>query len=153
MFFANLGKVYDKYNFQCQDIYNMDDTAVTTVQKATRIIARKCVKQAGAITSAERGSVVTMALAVSASGNSIPSFFVFPRKNYRGYFIGNGPEGSTGSVIKSEWMTEDDLLLFMEHFIKHTRVAEGRLVLLLLDYHQSHLSVKVLDPAKENWVV
>jgi hypothetical protein len=39
MFFANLGEVYDKYNFQCQDIYNVDETAVTTVQKPIRIIA------------------------------------------------------------------------------------------------------------------
>jgi hypothetical protein len=41
------------------------------------------VKQVGAMTSAERGSPVTMALAANASGNSIRPFFVFPRKNYR----------------------------------------------------------------------
>jgi hypothetical protein len=43
MFFANLGKVYDKYNFQCQDIYNVDETAVTKVQnviKFSRAISR-----------------------------------------------------------------------------------------------------------------
>jgi hypothetical protein len=79
MFLANLGKVYNKYNFQCQDIYNVDETAVTTVQKPTRIIGRKGAKQAGAMTSAERGSLVTMALDVSGSGNSIPPFFVFTR--------------------------------------------------------------------------
>jgi hypothetical protein len=33
MFFANLCKVYDKHNVQCQEIYNVDETAVTTVQK------------------------------------------------------------------------------------------------------------------------
>jgi hypothetical protein len=31
-FFASLGKVYGKYNFQYQDIYNVDETVVTTVQ-------------------------------------------------------------------------------------------------------------------------
>jgi hypothetical protein len=50
-------------------------------------------------------------------------------------------------------MTGDDFLLFMEHFIKHTRIAKDRPVLLLLDNHQSHLAVKVLDLAKENGVV
>jgi hypothetical protein len=98
MFLANLGKVYDKYSFQCQDIY---DVALTTVRQPTRIIARKGVKQVGAMTSPERGSLVTITLAVSASGNSIPSFFVFPRKNYRGYFIASGPEVGTGSANKS----------------------------------------------------
>jgi hypothetical protein len=126
MFFANLDEVYDKYNFQCQDIYNVDETAITTVQIPTRIVARKGVKQIGAMTSAERGSLITMALAARASGNSIPPFFVFPRKNHRGYFIANGPEGSAGSANKSGWMTGDDFLLFMEHFIKHTRVTKDR---------------------------
>jgi hypothetical protein len=94
-----------------------------------------------------------MALAVSASGNSIPPFLVFPRKNYRGYFIANGPEGSAVSGNKSGWMTGDDFLLFMEHFIKYTRVTKDRPALLLLDNHQSHLAVKVFDLVKENGVV
>jgi hypothetical protein len=50
-------------------------------------------------------------------------------------------------------MTGDDFLLFMEHFIKHTRVTKERPVLLLLDIHQSHFAVKVLHLAKENGVV
>jgi hypothetical protein len=36
MFFADLGKVYCKYNFQCQDIYNVHETAIINVQKQTR---------------------------------------------------------------------------------------------------------------------
>jgi hypothetical protein len=145
MFFSNLVKVYDKYNFQCQDIYNVDETP-------SRIIARKGVKQVGAVTSAERGSLVTMAVAVSASGNSILPFIAFPRKKYRDYFITSGPEGSAGSANKSGWMTGNDFV-FMQHFIKHTRVTKDRPVLLLLDNYQSRLAIKVLDLAKENGVV
>jgi hypothetical protein len=63
----------------------VDETSVPTVQKPIRIISRKGVKQAGAKTSAEMGSLITMAvvLARSSGGNSIPPFFVSPRKNYR----------------------------------------------------------------------
>jgi hypothetical protein len=78
----------------------VDESAVTPAQKTTKIIARKDVKQIGAMT-AERCFLVTIALAVTASGNSIPPFVLFPRKNYRGYFIANGPEGSDGSANKS----------------------------------------------------
>jgi hypothetical protein len=101
MSFSNLDKMYDKYNFQCQDIYNVDETAVTTVQKSSRIIARKGVKQIRAVTSAERGSLVAMAVAVSVSGNSVPAFFVFSIKEYRDYFIKSGSEGGAGSANKS----------------------------------------------------
>ena len=55
----------------------MNETGVTTVQKPSKVVARKGFKQVGAITSAERGTLVTLATAVSAVGNSIPPFFVF----------------------------------------------------------------------------
>jgi hypothetical protein len=94
----------------------VDETAMTTVQEPTRILARKGVKQVGAVTSSERGFLITMAVAVNESGNSIPPFFLFPRKNFRDYFIADGPEGSAGSANNSGWMTGDYFLLFMEHF-------------------------------------
>lgn len=55
----------------------MDETGVTTVQKPNKVVARKGLKQVGAITSAERGTLVTLAAAVSGGGNSVPPFFVF----------------------------------------------------------------------------
>lgn len=39
-------------------------TAVITAQKTTRIAAKKGMKQVGAVTSADRGSLVTIAVAV-----------------------------------------------------------------------------------------
>jgi hypothetical protein len=111
------------------------------------------VKAVGAVTSSGRGFPVTMAVGVSASGNYIPPFFVFPRKNFRDYFIANGPQDSAGSANKSGWMTGDDLLLFTEHFLKLTKVTKYEPVLLLMDNHHSHLSLRVLDLTKERGVV
>ena len=76
-FYSKLAKVYDEHKFHCQDIYSFDKTAVTTVQKTTRIVAENGVKLVGAVTSAEKGCLVTMAVAASPSGNSVPQFFVF----------------------------------------------------------------------------
>ena len=47
------------------------------MQKPCRIVAKRGMKQVGFITSAERGTLVTVAFAVSAIGNRIPLFFVF----------------------------------------------------------------------------
>jgi hypothetical protein len=49
----------------------MDETGITTAQRPDKII-RKGVKQVGSITFAERGTLVTLALAVNASGNAVP---------------------------------------------------------------------------------
>ena len=54
---------------------------------------------------AERGALVTMALAVSAIGNSVPPYFIFPRVNFKSHFIRDGPIGCDGSAHSSGWMT------------------------------------------------
>ena len=51
----------------------MNDRGVITVRKTDRIIGRRGTKQIGAITSAERGTLITVVGTISASGNSIPS--------------------------------------------------------------------------------
>ncbi|KAB0805686.1 hypothetical protein PPYR_02656 [Photinus pyralis] len=152
-FFSLLQDVLDRYRFEAQDIYNVDDMGITTVQKPDRVIARKGIKQIGFVTSAERGALVTFCLAVSASGNSIPPMFLFPRKNYRDYFVGNGPQGCIGAANPSGWMTENEFYVFLQHFAKHSRASKEKPVLLLLDNHESHLSLKGITFCKDNGVI
>ncbi|CAI9730279.1 Hypothetical predicted protein [Octopus vulgaris] len=72
MFFNQLAEVMLRYKFDPFNIYNMDETGITTVQRPNRIIARKGTKQVGKMTSAERGNLVALACCVNAAGNSIP---------------------------------------------------------------------------------
>lgn len=59
----------------------MDETGFTTVPNTVgKVFGIRGMKKVGQMTSAERGSLVTMALAVNAAGNSMPPFFLFPRK-------------------------------------------------------------------------
>ena len=71
-FFANLKEALDRYKFQPPDIYNVDETALTTVHSPPKIIAGRDTKQVGLTTSGERGTLITLVGCVSASGNSIP---------------------------------------------------------------------------------
>lgn len=79
VFFDNLIKVLSQFDIGPGSIWNMDETGITTVQRPDKIVARKGRKQIGAVTSQERGELVTLAMAVSALGNHIPPFFIFPR--------------------------------------------------------------------------
>lgn len=153
-FFNSLGQVIERYNFDGSDIWNVDETGVTTVQSPNRVVARRGVKQVGAMTPGERGVLVSVACAVQALGNaSFFPFFVFPRKRYKQYFIQSGPTGRAGSGNASGWMQEEDFRLFLDHFAKHTKVSPEKKVLLLLDNHCSHLSVKAIDFCKEKGIV
>lgn len=87
-FYDKLKMLMDTYHFPPQNIYNMDETGITTVQVPDRVIARKGVKQVGRIVSAERGTLVTLAVAVSAIGYPVPPFFIFPRKKIQEPFLG-----------------------------------------------------------------
>lgn len=152
-FFDNLELVITRYRIQPCDIWNMDETGVTTVQKPNKVVARKGLKQVGAITSAERGTLITLAAAVSGVGNSIPPFFVFPRVHFKEHFIRDGPIGCKGGSNPSGWMTEELFPTFLKHFHNHVKSTKEKPCLLVLDNHRSHLSIEGLNFAKDNGII
>lgn len=152
-FFDLLDTVKEKFKFAASDIWNVDETGVTTVQKLCKVIAEKGTKQVGGLTSAERGQLVTVCVAVNATGSFIPPQFIFPRKRYQHHFIRDAPSGSIGSGNKSGWMTTEEFFQFMKHFIHHVLPSLYRPVLLLLDNHESHLAINTIKLAKDNGVV
>ena len=77
-YFDKLSSVMDRYSFEASNIWNLDETGLTTVQRPCRVVAQKGVKQVGAVTSGERGELVTLCQAVSAVGNTVPPMFIFP---------------------------------------------------------------------------
>lgn len=105
------------------------------------------------ITSAERDTLVTLACAINASGNSIPPMFVFPRLRYTDIFVRCGPPDCIGAGNSSGWMTEKEFILFLGHFIKFVKPSEQEPVLLLLDNHHSHVNISVVKKAKESHVI
>lgn len=151
-FFDNLKTVMDRHTYEPQDIYNVDETGVTTVQKPDRVIARRGIRQVGALTSAERGKLVTIAFAVNALGNAIPPFFVFPLVRYHDHFVRDGPVGSAGASNPSGWMEDASFLVFLKHFKKYSNASPTHKILLVLDNHSSHIHINTLDYCKENGI-
>ncbi|XP_004207216.3 uncharacterized protein LOC101237152 [Hydra vulgaris] len=151
-FFTNLKDVRLRHKFQPQNIYNVDETGLTTVQKPVKVIAKKGDKQVGRITSAERGTLVTVCCAVNAIGNSIPPFFIFPRVHFKGSMINGGPPGCVGVANPSGWMNVATFLEWMKHFIENVKCSPANPMLLLLDNHESHVSIVCLDLAKKNGI-
>lgn len=151
-FFENLKEVREKYQFEAHNIYNCDETGCTTVQECPKVIASKHVRQVGQVTSAERGSLVTVCFAVNALGNVIPPFFIFPRVKYNESFVADGPPGSQGDSYSSGWMTTKSFVKFMAHFVKYSNASLQNRVLLILDNHESHVNIEVVKYAKLNGV-
>ena len=76
-FFTNLDLVYTRNQYGPQSIYNCDETGLTTVQRPSKVIAGKGLKQVASTTSQERGQLVKACCTINAIGNSIPPFLYF----------------------------------------------------------------------------
>lgn len=152
-FFDNLENIREKHNFDAGDIWNMDETALTTVHKPPKVIAERSARQVGQVTSAERGTLTTMIAAVNAAGGFIPPMMIFPRVNYRPHMITGAPTGTIGAANPSGWTSSEIFVQWLNHFIRHTRVTKQRPVLLTMDNHESHMSIEAIDLAKDNGIV
>ncbi|KAF2886242.1 hypothetical protein ILUMI_19931 [Ignelater luminosus] len=119
--FDNLERVMGKYNFTADRIYNCDETGVTTVSDPPR-----------------RGKVVTILNFVNASGSFIPPVFIFPRVRFKQFMLTGAPSGNLRLAYRSDWMTEENFLISMQHFIKYAKPTPESKVLLLMDNHESH---------------
>ncbi|XP_047139062.1 uncharacterized protein LOC124814980 [Hydra vulgaris] len=153
VFFDKLGEVMDVYKLNASQIWNVDETSVSTVVKPSKIVAAKGKRNVGAITSGDRGTNVTMVTAVSAFGNTVPPMFVFPRKNYKDYFVNNGPPDCIGVGNGRGWVTDIKFKNFMQNLIRHVRPSNECKILLILDNHSSQLHFETLNLAKEDGIV
>ncbi|KAI4826427.1 hypothetical protein KUCAC02_029875, partial [Chaenocephalus aceratus] len=75
--------------------------------------------------------------------------FIFPRVRFKDSLLNGSPAGSIGHCTKSGWMNEDAFLIFLKHFIRHTNCSTDHPVLLILDNHESHISLKDIFPEED----
>ncbi|XP_031637668.1 uncharacterized protein LOC116350086 [Contarinia nasturtii] len=153
-FFDQYKGLMDIHHFEPHQIWNMDESGFSTVPtKFGKVIAVKGLKRIGLAAAAERDNLVTMALSVNADGNSVPPFFVFPRKNMQSYFMDSAPPTAGAACNESGWMKQVEFVKYMEHFIKYVSPSLKKPALLLLDNHTSHLSIEAIDLALDNGIV
>ncbi len=153
-FFDLLEELQSKLHFSPDRIFNVDETGITTVpNKPSRVIASKGKKQVGALSSAERGKLVTVEICMSASGNFIPPFFVFPRCRMKADLLDSAPPGSQAVAHPSGWMQSDIFEKWFDHFLQHTHPSAEAPVLLVLDGHKTHTSnLEVINKARQQHV-
>ncbi|XP_031330778.1 uncharacterized protein LOC116161535 [Photinus pyralis] len=152
LFFQNLEAVMTKFKFGASRIYNCDETGITTVQKPGMILGPKGQKQVGVAVSLERGKNVTVHCAFSASGNYIPPLFIYPRKRISPQLSSGGPDGAIYKCSDNGWINEDIFYSWLDHFKKHTKPTEDDQVLLVMDNHCSHKSLRMYDFCKQNFI-
>ncbi|CAG4997620.1 unnamed protein product [Parnassius apollo] len=141
-----------KVSFWTGNFWNIDETGLSTVHKPKKIVATKGVKQIGKMTSGERGELVTACCAINAMGGYIPPFMIFPRKNWQDRMLNGAPAGTNASVFPSDSMTAENFIKFLQHFKKYTKCSVEYPMLIIMDNHDSHISIESLNFAKKNGI-
>lgn len=153
-FYDNLEIEYNTHNFSPHRIFNVDETGLSIVQsKTAQVIGRKGKRQIAAITSAERGSLVTFVACISAGGQFIPPMLIFPRKNRNDQLMRGAPPGSIYAVHPNGWIQQNLFTQWFQHFIGFVKPSKEDRVLLVLDGHYSHTrNIDVIRLARENYI-
>ena len=58
--------------------------------------------------------------------------FIFPRVKFKPFMINGGPAGCIGTANGSGWMQGEDFVVFLKHFVHHTRPTPENKVIRLL---------------------
>jgi hypothetical protein len=137
------------------NVYNVDESGFSCVQKAQKIVATKGKKNIGTLTSGERGKNITVVCCMSATGSFVPPVFIFPRVRMKNSLMDHSPSGSVGTCTKSGWINEEAFEFWFDHFLKSVRPqTSAQPVLLIFDGHSSHTrNLNVVLKARENNVV
>jgi hypothetical protein len=105
-FYKNYQRTLTTHSFITDRILNLDEIEVSTVVHSPNVVAATGVKQVGQAASAERCTLITMCLTVSALGNTIPHVFIFSKARMHVTHMKGTPAGSLGlNNPKSGWMT------------------------------------------------
>lgn len=154
-FFTLLEELVEKYHFTAQQIYNVDETGVTVVPKgASKIIAIKGKRQVGALTSAERGELVTAEICFSASGSYMPPMLIYPRKKMQQGFLDGLVPGAWVELNQRGWIDMEIFFKWFKKFVEFSKASKDTPVLLLLDGHSSHTkNLNLINYARDNGVV
>lgn len=88
----NLEKVLDKYKFEGNDIWNMDETGISTVQEPDHVVAMRGDRQVRS------------------------TAFIFQGVHFKDNFIHDGPPGCIGVANPQGWMVAENFVQFLHHF-------------------------------------
>jgi len=99
------------------NIFNVDESEITTVQKPVRVLAKTGCKQVGKVVSSEKGSTTTVVCAMNPLGVYVPPMMLFKRKNMNKNLMKGAPDGAEGVPSPTGWMDSTIFVKYLKHLL------------------------------------
>lgn len=149
-YFQNLEKAMLKQNVldKPHRIFNVDEKGISLDHKPPHIVS--CSDGPLAVTTG-KSKTITILGCGSAGGVAIPPYFIFPGKRMIPELLAGSSPGTDGTVTESGWSNSSVFRDYLQHhFLKYVPGGTEEPILLLLDGHKSHVSVDLVEWAKQH---
>ncbi|KAL8613418.1 hypothetical protein ACOMHN_057138 [Nucella lapillus] len=151
-FFNKLQVLYTAHSFAPERVYNLGEVGVTIPHTAQNVIAVTGAVQVPQIASHECDQTVTLCGFINAGGNSIPPCLIFPKAEIQLHMMFNAYPGTCGLASPGGKMTGKIFLYCLQHFVQHSQSSKENPTLLLLDIHESHVTLDAVDFCRQNGI-
>lgn len=91
--------------------------------------------------------------AFRASGIYVPPLFIYARKRMAPQLRQNEPPGAIYECSDNGWITEALFITWLKHFYNFTKSSQNDPVLLVMDNHVSHCTLKAYSFCRENGII
>ncbi|CAF4383468.1 unnamed protein product, partial [Rotaria magnacalcarata] len=133
-------------------IYNCDESGFSDETACEMVIVSLETKQAYEQSGGSGKSFTTSLIYGNATGDILPPFIIYSAKNLNPQWTLGGPPGSSFAVSDSGWITKHLFADWFKSFIEHTKNV-SKPGLLIMDNHSCHISIEVIELAKENQIL
>ncbi|CAM4608595.1 unnamed protein product [Leuciscus chuanchicus] len=93
---------------------------------------------------------ITVHCCVSAAGDSIPPFIIYPGCLPKNAYRLDGPPNALYGIQEKGYMDSELFLKWLRHFVQYA--PEERPIILIMDQHETHVSRDVIMYCRENTI-
>ena len=141
------------YGICDEDTYNFDETGFMMGKISAQLVVTGSERR-GRSKAIQPGNRewVTVIQGINATGWAIPPFIIFAGQYHLSpWFQENIPNSWRFTLSDNGWTTNEIGVTWLEHFIEHTKDRRvGAWLLLVIDGHESHNSLRFQELCKEN---
>jgi hypothetical protein len=146
-----------KYGILDDDVHNFDEAGFQMGVIATaRVVTSSEARSRPKSTQPGNREWVSIIQGVNSTGWTIPPVIIFQGENHlSAWYEDNGlPRESVITLSPNGWTSNEIGFEWIQHFDKHTKhFTKGKYRLLIIDGHESHISVQFQQYCKEHEII
>jgi DDE superfamily endonuclease/Tc5 transposase DNA-binding domain len=155
--FRLVHNVKAKYGILDEDIYNFDEASFQMgVIGSARVVTSSEARSRPKPVQPGNHEWVSIIQGVNSMGWTIPPYVIFKGEQHLSAWYEDNylPSGSVITLSENGWTTNEIGFEWIQHFDKHTKHrTKGKYRLLILDGHESHISVQFQQYYKEHEII